>query len=188
MEWTEQDKQNLLSWRKKNDNEDTRVKEKIKEILLGNKSIIHVLHNEELEKLDAEPDDYYFVNILPYYLISPVQTNVQNFICYETSFDEEARYNGMIKYQQIIFYILCEQKNIIDDDTGLARHDLLASLILDQFNWSNYFGTQIHCISNKPSVVDSSYSSRTLIFQSDTPVNVLRTESQPRIINNVVRS
>ena len=58
MEWTEQDKQNLLSWRENIDNEDIRIKEKIKELLLGNKTLIHVLNNEELEKADAEPDDY----------------------------------------------------------------------------------------------------------------------------------
>lgn len=187
MEWTDKDKQNLLSWRKNIDNEDIRVKEKIKQILLNNKNIIHVLNNDELEKQDAEPDEYYGVNILPYYMIAPTQNNVKNYICFETSFDEQARYNGFIKIQQIIFYILSEQKDSIDNETGLARHDLLASLILDQFNWSNYFGTQIHCVSNRPSVVDTYFSCRTLIFEAETPVNVLRTEGVPRIINNNIR-
>ena len=92
MEWTEQDKQNLLSWRKNIDNEDIRIKEKIKELLLGNKTLIHVLNNEELEKADAEPDDYYYVNILPYYIIYPTQTNVQNYVCYETQFENSMLY------------------------------------------------------------------------------------------------
>lgn len=187
MEWTPQDEQNLLAWRENIDNEDIRIKEKIKELLLGNKTLIHVLNNKALEEADANPEDYYYVNILPYYIIYPTQTNVQNYVCFETNFETVSRYNDIIKYNQIVFYILCEQKGIVEETTGLARHDLLGSLILDQFNWSNYFGTQIKCVSDKTSVSDNSYACRTLIFQSETTLNILRTEGQTRVINNNVR-
>ena len=187
MEWTEQDEQNLLAWRDNIDNEDIRIKEKIKELLLSNKTLIHVLNNEELEEADAEPDEYYYVNILPYYIIYPTQTNVKNYVCYETNFERVSRVNNIIKYNQIVFTILCEQKNIVEESTGLARHDLIASLILDQFNWSNYFGAQIVCVSDKTSVSDNSYACRTLIFQSETPLNILRTDQKTQVINNNVR-
>lgn len=187
MEWTDEDEQRLRAWRDNIDNEDIRIKEKIKELLLNNKTLIHVLNNEELEKADAEPDEYYYVNILPYYIIYPTQTNVQNYVCYETNFERVSRYNNVMKYNQIVFTILCEQKNIVEESTGLARHDLIASLILDQFNWSNYFGQQIVCVSDKTSVSDNSYACRTLIFQSETPLNIIRTENTTRVINNEVR-
>lgn len=187
MEWTDEDEQRLRAWRENIDNEDIRIKEKIKELLLDNKTLIHVLNNEELEKADAEPDEYYYVNILPYYIIYPTQTNVQNYVCYETNFERVSRYNNVMKYNQIVFTILCEQKNIVEESTGLARHDLIASLILDQFNWSNYFGQQIVCVSDKTSVSDNSYACRTLIFQSETPLNIIRTENTTRVINNEVR-
>lgn len=187
MEWTDEDEQRLRAWRENIDNEDIRIKEKIKELLLDNKTLIHVLNNEELEKADAEPDEYYYVNILPYYIIYPTQTNVQNYVCYETNFERVSRYNNVMKYNQIVFTILCEQKNIVEESTGLARHDLIASLILDQFNWSNYFGQQIVCVSDKTSVSDNSYACRTLIFQSETPLNIIRTENATRVINNEVR-
>lgn len=187
MEWTDEDEQRLRAWRENIDNEDIRIKEKIKELLLDNKTLIHVLNNEELEKADAEPDEYYYVNILPYYIIYPTQTNVQNYVCYETNFERVSRYNNVMKYNQIVFTILCEQKNIVEESTGLARHDLIASLILDQFNWSNYFGQQIVCVSDKTSVSDNSYACRTLIFQSETPLNIIRTENVTRVINNEVR-
>lgn len=187
MEWTDEDEQRLRAWRENIDNEDIRIKEKIKELLLNNKTLIHVLNNEELEKADAEPDEYYYVNILPYYIIYPTQTNVQNYVCYETNFERVSRYNNVMKYNQIVFTILCEQKNIVEESTGLARHDLIASLILDQFNWSNYFGQQIVCVSDKTSVSDNSYACRTLIFQSETPLNIIRTENVTRVINNEVR-
>ena len=63
-------------------NDNIKIKEQIKQILLNNRYIIHVLNNKELEEAESEPDEYYGINILPYYIISPTQTNIQNFICY----------------------------------------------------------------------------------------------------------
>jgi len=61
--------------------------------------------------------------------------------------------------------VLCDEKNNIEKKTGIARHDLIAALIMDIFNWSNLFGERIHCISDVPSVIDNDYSCRTLIFE-----------------------
>jgi len=71
MEWTDQDKAHLLSFKDTVDSDDVKIKEKIKQLLLDNKYIIHVLNNKELEAVDAEPDEYFDVNILPYYMIAP---------------------------------------------------------------------------------------------------------------------
>lgn len=185
MDWTEEDKAKLLSYRDNLESDDIRFKECIKQTLLKNKLIAHVLNNEELEKSDAEIDEYFGINILSYYIIHPTQTKVKNFICYEVNFDEQARYNEAIKYGEIIFTILCEQKNIKDKDTGLARHDLLAALILHDFNWSNIFGTQVHCVSDVSSVVDTDYACRTLIFRGKMPNNLL---NDNKIINKLGRT
>ena len=128
-----------------------------------------------MEDEDADPSDYLGINILPYYLIHPTQHNVQNYICYETSVRELERYNSNMKIQQIIFYILCEEKNNIEKSTGIARHDLISALLLDIFNWTNLFGCKIHCVSNQPSVVDNDYACRTLIFEQTTDNNLAKT-------------
>lgn len=178
MEWTETDREGLLAFKELADSDDIRWKEVIKQILLNNRYIIHVLNNKELEENDAEPDEYFGVNILPFYQITPTQTDVQNFICYEVRFDEVARYNKDIKYGEIVFTILCEQKNNIDTETGISRHDLLAALIMHDFNWSNDFGNQVHCISDVASVVDSKYSCRTLVFRGEFPNSIVRTNDR----------
>ena len=168
------------------DCDDVRIKEIIKSKLLNNRFILEILHNEEL---DIEcPDDYFGKNILPYYIISPTQTNVQNIICYEIQYDELNRYNDKVKILQIVFYILCEQKNIIEEEyTYLARHDLLAALLLDEFNWKNYFGQRIHCIDDKPSVVDSDYACRTLIFEQVTDNNLTKTKDNiSKLVNKEI--
>lgn len=175
----------LLKFKEKPDNDDIRFKEIVKQKLLDNEKIIYALNNKELQESGAEPDEYFGINILPYYMIANTQTNVQNFICYEISYSEEARYNNVIKYVQLIFYILCEQKNNIDSHTGIARHDLLQALLLEEFNWSNCFGNQIHCVSDVPGVTDTAYNLRTLKFEGKFTKDLSKTNSNlTRIYNN----
>lgn len=185
----------LLSFKETVDSDDIKVKEKIKYMLANNELIIFALNNKELEKEGAEPEDYLGVNILPYYLLEEVQTHVNNFICYEISYDMAQSYqyskshkslNSTIKTLNIIFHILCDEKDVIEENTGIARHDLLAALIQDQFNWSNEFGAKLMLVSDAPSTVDKHYACRTLVFQQTTDNNVVKTvEDTPRLINKV---
>ena len=142
-----------------------RYKRIIQEKLLANNKIIYLLHNEELENKKATNEEYYGTNILPAYMIMPTQTTVQHYLCYETSFDEVARYNSIIKIQQIIFYVVVNQQDLIEKKTGMPRHDLIAAEIINDFQGKNYFGNQIKLISNKPGVTDNDYATRTLIFE-----------------------
>lgn len=185
MEWTKEDKQKLLSYRNTLDSDDIKLKQEIKEILLSRKDIIHVLNNKELEKADAEIDDYFGINILPYFQISQTQHDVQNFLCFETSFERVSRYaETPLKRQQIIFYILCESKNCIDKETSLPRHDLLSALVLDAFDYKVLSCGRIHISQSKPSITDNNYVTRTLIFECDTDRNIVKTKNGiPQIIN-----
>ena len=143
-----------------------------------------MLDNKDLEK-EVEDDmtnaDAYFgVNILPYFMIQPSQSEAKNFICYETSF-EKRRYdaNSTKKNLNIIFYLISDQKLIQDKDTGIAKHDLLAALIMNKFDWTNYFGKKIHLISDQASVVDVKYACRTLIFEQIEDNNLTKTKLMP---------
>lgn len=73
--------------------------------------------------------------------------------------------------------MLCEEKNNIEKATGIARHDLIAALLIDIFNWSNIFGPQIHVVSDIPSVVDNDYSCRTLVFEMSTDNSLAKTRN-----------
>ena len=169
------------------DSDDIRYKEIIKKTLINNDLIIYLLNNKELEDAGADPSDYLGVNILPYYIIAPTQHNVQNFICYETEVRELERFNSNMKLQRIIFYVLCEEKENIEKKTGIARHDLLAALLINEFNWSNLFGCKVHCISNVPSVVDNDYACRTLIFEQTTDNNLAKTiNGTTRMLNREI--
>ena len=184
---TKEQLRELRDYKKNIDSDNIKNKEIVKKKLINNELIIHLLNNKELQSVGAEADEYYGVNILPYYMINPTQTNVQNFICYTTNFDELDRYNKSVKYMQITLVILCEQKNIIDEDTYASRHDLLAALIMDEFNYTNYFGAKIHCVSDKETVVDTNYACRTLVFEQITDNNITKTrDGVPRTVNKEV--
>lgn len=187
MNWTKADDEYLRAMRNEIDHDDIRLKEKIKEKLVNNKYIIKLLNNTELEEAQSEPDEYFGVNILPYYMVQPTQTHINNFICFETQYDELKRYDATKKYQQIIFYVLCHIKSNIVQETGIARHDSIAALILREFDWTNIFGAKIHCTSNKPGMVDNDYSSRVLVFEQITDNNLVKTSKGiPRMANKDV--
>ena len=158
------------------DSDTIRFKEIIKKRLIDNPMIIYLLNNKELEESDAEPDDYLGVNILPFYLIHETQHNAQNFICYEVQTREEVRFNQTYKIGQVVFYILCDEKNNIEKNTGIARHDLISALIIKEFNWTNLFGKQIRLVSDVPNVTDTDYATRTLTFEGEMPNNIVKSD------------
>ena len=161
-----------------------RYKEKIHDALLSNVELLYALNNEELESelfdedenllIDEETGellgevDRYFgdnSNIRPYLFIPETQTDVKHYVCYQVMFDELPRYQNVQKYTKITFNIFVNGKDRTDKLTGIPRHDLIASIIREKFNWSNIFGMQTHLISSKESVTDNDYLVRTLIFQ-----------------------
>ena len=169
MKLTQEEIDRLRHYRNEPDIDDVRYKQIIKKKLLNNNVIIYLLNNKELEEADAENDDYFNVNIIPQYIIPDTQTNVQNFVCFECSFEYVSRSNSLIKLQEVIFYILCESKNIMEEKyTSCARHDLLAAEIIKEFQGCNDFGTQLKLVSDKPSTTDNNYATRTLIFRQET--------------------
>ena len=165
------------------DDDNIRYKEKIHDALLSNAELLYALNNEELEselfdgdKLNIDKEtgellgevDRYFgdnSNIRPYLFIPDTQTDVKHYVCYQVAFDELPRYPNIQKYTEITFNIFVNGKDRTDKLTGIPRHDLIASIIREKFNWSNIFGMQTHLISSKESVTDNNYLVRTLIFQ-----------------------
>lgn len=164
--------QKIIDYKKHYENDNIYYKEIIKEKLINNSDIIKALNNSDLDP-DC-PADYMGENILPYYLIVETQGKTKNYICFETSFEEAPRYNKLMKFGQVIFYIICDNKTIYDKDTGIARHDLIAALIADEFNWTNMFGTQIQLVSDKPVAIDNNYVGRTLVFEQTTTNNIIK--------------
>ncbi len=168
MKLTDKELAELRRYRNEPDEDNVRYKQIIKKKLLENNKLLYLLHNKELDADDAGADEYLGTSILPYYIIHPTQSSVKNFICFETSFENVSRGNSVMKIQQIIFYILCHQADINVAELSSPRHDLIAAEITNMFQGCNDFGTQLKLMSDKPSVVDTDYASRTLVFAQIT--------------------
>ena len=166
------------------DDDNIKYKNIIKHTLLNCPELLYSLHDEELESelfddngnlyIDEETGDllgdvdkYFGDNsyIRPDLFIPDTQTTVNSYVCYQVMFDELPRYQNVQKYTEITFNIFVNGKDRTDKLTGIPRHDLIASIIREKFNWSNIFGMQTHLISSKESVTDNNYLVRTLIFQ-----------------------
>ena len=190
------------------DDDNIRYKEKIHDALLSNVELLYALNNEELESelfdedenllIDEETGellgevDRYFgdnSNIRPYLFIPETQTDVKHYVCYQVMFDELPRYKNVQKYTEITFNIFVNGKDRTDKLTGIPRHDLIASIIRERFNWSNIFGMQTHLISSKESVTDNNYLVRTLIFQITDVNSITYTPlgEKPSYINKLGR-
>lgn len=163
-------------------------KQKIKNALLSNPCLLYALNEKELEselfdkngninwEWNEETKEYeplgewdrYFdenSNIRSSLFIPDTQTEVKHYLCYQVGFDELPRYSPMYKYTEITFTIFVHGSDRVDKLTGLQRHDLIASIIRERFNWSSIFGLQTKLVSSKESTIDSNYVVRTLVFQ-----------------------
>lgn len=177
-ELTPEQKQYLIDLKRKPNEDDVRYKEIIKQKLLEDDILIWLLNNKKLEEDNAENDEYFGVNIKPAFIIPETQAEVQNYLCYEISFEDTSRYNPDVKYQEIIFYILCHEADSIVPEIGAARQDLIAGLLIDKFNGTNYFGNQLKLVSDKPSVTDNKFSTRILVFEQKSTNSLTKADGK----------
>ena len=176
------------------DDDNIKYKDIIKKALLNCPELLCALNNKELEselfdddgnllidkdtgELLGEVDRYFGdnSNIRPSLFIPDTQTTVNSYVCYQVMFDELPRYQNIYKYNEIIFNIFVNGKDRTDKLTGIPRHDLIASIIRERFNWSSIFGMQSKLISSKESITDNDYVVRTLIFQIEDTNGIVYT-------------
>lgn len=197
----------LRAYRTTPDDDVILYKQKIKNALLLNPCLLYALDDKELESelfdkhgninwewnedtKQYEPLgewDRYFggtSNIRPYLFIPDTQTEVKHYICYQVSFDEMPRYQDTLKYTNVTFTIFVHGNDRNDKLTGVPRHDLIASIIRERFNWSNIFGMQTHLISSKESTTDNNYLVRTLVFQVVDTNGIYKTTNNKTTVNN----
>ena len=194
------------------DDNNIKYKDIIRKALLSCPELLYALNNKELEselfdedgnllidkdtgELLGEVDRYFGdnSNIRPSLFIPDTQTTVKSYVCYQVMFDELPRYNNTQKYTNIVFNIFVNGKDRTDKLTGIPRHDLIASIIREKFNWANIFGMQTHIVSSKESTTDNNYLIRTLIFQITdvngitytSPVETPNSKPSPRAINKL---
>ena len=201
----------LRAYKTTPDDENIQYKKKIEKALMLNPCLLYALNEKSLESELFDDDgninwewnedtkeyeplgewERYFgsnSNIRPFLFIPDTQTEVKHYICYQVAFDEMPRYQDTLKYTNITFTIFVHGNDRYDKLTGIPRHDLIASIIRERFNWSNIFGMQTHLISSKESTTDNNYLVRTLVFQGVDTNGIYNTSnSKTSIVNYGVR-
>ena len=197
----------LRAYKTTPDDENIQYKKKIEKALMLNPCLLYALNEKSLESELFDDDgninwewnedtkeyeplgewDRYFgsdSNIRPFLFIPDTQTEVKHYICYQVSFDETPRYQDTLKYTTITFTIFVHGNDRVDKLTMIPRHDLIASIIRERFNWSNIFGMQTHIISSKESTTDNNYLVRTLVFQVVDTNGIYKTTDGVTSVNN----
>ena len=197
----------LRAYKTTPDDENIQYKKKIEKALMLNPCLLYALNEKSLESELFDDDgninwewnedtkeyeplgewDRYFggtSNIRPYLFIPDTQTEVKHYICYQVSFDEMPRYQDTLKYTNVTFTIFVHGNDRNDKLTGIPRHDLIASIIKERFDWSNIFGMQTHLVSSKESTTDNNYIVRTLVFQVVDTNGIVKTTNGITSTNN----
>lgn len=177
----------LRAYGRNPDDDNLRIKNKIRKTLLRIPELLYALHDDTLEKELFDSDgninwewnddekeyeplgewDRYegeFAPIRPFLFFPDTQTDVKNYLCYQVSFNEIPNNSKINKYTLITFTIYVHDKDRIDSKTAMPRHDLIASIIRERFNWSSIFGFQARLVSSRESSTDNNYVVRTLVF------------------------
>lgn len=161
------------------DDDIIKAKRLIRDRLCADEDIIELLHNVELEKNEAPPDEYFGTNIFSFIRVPGTQDVVNNFICFSVDDIEPSDRNEAMKVQYVQFVIFCNAKDI-RTPYGIDRHDLIAMIIRELFNWSNLLGMQLKLVYNKEGVTDTDFYTRTLKFEATTPNSLQRGERTNR--------
>lgn len=173
------------------------LKEKVKKALLKSPELLYAFHNLDLEDTELfNPDGtinydgdwtmYYGEegNIHPYFFLPNTQDKVRHHLCFKTEFTDIPKYNQIMCYMNVTFLVMIDVRDAIDQLTGIARHDLISSIIRERFNWSNIFGSHCNIVSDKESFTDSNYIIRTIVLEQETTNNITGIRNGKRQVIN----
>lgn len=206
MEWNPEQDEKYFAQYLDNYTEDdnTQLKNQIKEKLVNNIYLAKALDNKNLEYrlnkksdiLEINPEEYFGINILPYLLVPPTQTEVANYVCFETrsvrSSSFNRNYNKAIKVQQIIFQIMCQEQNkdvegLYDGaicSYGVARHDLIAAILKHEFNYYPFKGGKAVLVQDNSGSTDTNYAMRELTYEFMTDGELAKTVNGSKYMVN----
>ena len=184
------------------DDDNIRIKEQIKDTFLNCPELLYAIHNKELESelfdedgnlnidedgnLTGEVDRYFGSNsnIRPFLFIPETQDEVNNYVCYQTSYGDLVRYNDKEKNLIVTFTIFVNGKDSMDKLTGIPRHDLIASIIREKFAWIGLEISTTTPFGDRESTTDNDYLVRTLQYEVTLPNSICTTEGKNTFYNN----
>ena len=136
-----------------------KYKNKIISKLIDIPDIFTYIKNTDISK----PSDMIYKNVFPYMKIPDTTTVVKNYICFDFN-ARSSNYNDLYKNINITISVICHESDI--KTAYGCRHDVLGSIILENFNWSNFLGLELELYSDMESILEKEYHVRTLQFKN----------------------
>lgn len=157
-----------------------RYKYKIMQMLISNQDILHALHNDELSKGNEviNGDLYRDVCIFDFMKLPDNKTEVKNYVCFEVN--DVSSYDSLVN-KRIIFRTVSHEDDY-KTDWGINRHDLLASIIKNEFDWSNALGMHFEKESDNGYVTNDGYYYREIIYKIVSPNNTYNKLNNVRLL------
>lgn len=145
-----------------------RCKYKIMKMLTEDQDILTTLHNDELAGTDKiiNGDAYRNVCIFDFMKLPDQKIEVKNYVCFEVNDNGW----GDTTEKTVVFRCVSH----IDDaktDWGINRHDLLAAIIKNKFDWSNALGMRLIKLADNGKVTDDGYYYREVVYRCNDPLN-----------------
>lgn len=139
----------------------TKYKTKIMNKLCSIPDVVTLINNPSITQ--ENPDAMKNVNIFSYMKIPNTITTVKNYICFDFN-ARSSNYNDLYKNVNISISVICHESDI--KTSWGNRHDILAGVILESLNWSNFLGLQLELYSDTEAILESDYHIRTLQFKN----------------------
>ena len=150
-----------------------RLKHKIMQELTSNVDLLRALHNNELEAKivnwdNPNGDIYRDVNIFDFLKLPSLKDEIFNYVCFEAIMTSS--YNNDFIITDIIFRSV-SHANDMKTDWGIQRHDLLALIIKNEFDWTNKLGMTLVKISDDGKIGEDDFYYREIVYEAMIPNN-----------------
>jgi hypothetical protein len=139
------------------DSEVLEYKRKITNKLVSISDIFTYIKNESI----TTPGEMVGKNIYSFMKVPDPTVYVKNYICFNYSSITSTK-NSSFKNCSVTIGVVCHEDDI--KTTYGNRHDVLAAIITENFNWSNFLGFELELVSDVESIQDNKYHARTLKF------------------------
>lgn len=140
----------------------TKYKSKIMGNIITNSDVFKLINNTEI----TSPHQMKDKNVFSRMRLPNTTMTVNNYICFDFN-AKMSQVNDVYENVTINIAIVCNEKTI-NCDGGGNRHDELAGVIADIFNWSNILGLQIKLLSDTETIWEKVYHVRLLQFKNLT--------------------
>lgn len=140
-------------------------KNKIINKLISIPDVYSLINNKDI----TSPDQMIDKNIFSYMKVPNTTLTVKNYICFDFN-SKILSINEVFKNITINVGIITHESNI--KTSWGNRHDVLAGVICDAFNWSDFLGFQLELVSDVESILENDYHARTLQFKNLTTNNL----------------